>query len=40
MDFGRPGARTIAERVYDMRNNSVKVKAMDSRGLLNYPEPL
>jgi hypothetical protein len=40
MDFGRPGHPTIAERVWEMRNNPVKVKAMDYRGLLDHPEPL
>jgi hypothetical protein len=40
MDFGRPGHPTIAERVRLMRESPVKVKAVDSRGLLDNPEPL
>ena len=40
MDFGRPGHPTIAERVRRMRENPVRVKAMDTRGLLDNPEPL
>jgi hypothetical protein len=39
MDFGRPGHPVIAERVRAMREN-VPVKAMDTRGLLDSPEPL
>jgi hypothetical protein len=40
MDFGRPGHPVISERVRLMRENPVKVKAMDARGLLDTPEPL
>jgi hypothetical protein len=40
MDFGRPGHPTIAERVRKMRENPVPVNAMDTRGLLDNPEPL
>jgi len=40
MDFGRPGKPTIAERVRRMRESDVPVKAMDTRGLLDNPEPL
>ena len=40
MDSGRPGHPAIAERVRLMRENPVKVKAMDTRGLLDSPEPL
>jgi len=39
MDFGRPGHPTIAERVRRMRESPVKVKAVDTRGLLDTPEP-
>jgi len=40
MDFGRHGHPTIAERVRLMRESPVPVKAMDTRGLLDNPEPL
>ena len=40
MDIGRPGHPTIAERVRAMRENPVPVKPMDTRGLLDSPEPL
>jgi hypothetical protein len=40
MDFGRPGHPAIADRVRLMRESPVKVKAMDTRGLLDSPEPL
>jgi hypothetical protein len=40
MDIGRPGHPTIAERVWNMRNSPIKVRAMDYRGLLDSPEPL
>jgi len=40
MDFGRPGHPTIAERVRRMRESPIPVKAMDTRGLLDSPEPL
>ncbi|MDR0457051.1 MAG: hypothetical protein LBH20_10265 [Treponema sp.] len=40
MDIGRPGHPTIAERVRLMRESTVKVKAVDTRGLLDNPEPL
>ena len=40
MDFGRAGHPTIAERVRRMRESPVPVKAMDTRGLLDNPEPL
>jgi hypothetical protein len=40
MDFGRSGHPAIAERVRLMRTSTVKVKAMDARGLLDVPEPL
>ncbi|WP_461255864.1 glucuronyl esterase domain-containing protein [Treponema sp. R80B11-R83G3] len=40
MDWGRPGHPTIAERVRLMRENPVKVKAVDTRGLLDSPEQL
>jgi hypothetical protein len=40
MDFGRPGHPTIAERVRRMRESPVPVKVMDTRGLLDEPEPL
>jgi len=40
MDFGRPGHPTVAERVQRMRESTVPVKAMDTRGLLDNPEPL
>jgi hypothetical protein len=37
MDFGRPGHPTIAERVRKMRESPYKVKAVDTRGLLDSP---
>jgi hypothetical protein len=40
MDFGRPGHPTIAERVRKMRESPYKVKAVDTRGLLDSPERL
>jgi hypothetical protein len=40
MDIGRPEHPPIAERVRRMRESPVKVKAMDTRGLLDNPEPL
>jgi len=40
MDWGRPGHPTIAERVRRMRESPVPVKAVDTRGLLDNPEPL
>jgi hypothetical protein len=40
MDIGRPGHPTIAERVKAMRNSPVKVRAVDTRGLLDNPENL
>ena len=40
MDFGRTGHPTIAERVKLMRESVAPVKAMDTRGLLDAPEPL